>query len=84
MIYRKSGILPIQLLIKKEAATYLLRAATKPIQTDIIHQIQEETQTNPRFFNDTSWSIKAAWLQKEIGIPQSAPPPQDITNVLHD
>ena len=79
MIYRESGILPLRLLIKKETATYLLRAA-KPIQTDIIQRVQEETQKDPRVFNDTSWSIKAAWLQKEIGIPPIIP--QCSTNVI--
>jgi len=74
MIYRESGILPLRLLIKKDTATYLLRAATKPIQTDIIQRIQEETQKDPRVFDDASCSIKAAWLQKEIGIPPIIPP----------
>ena len=82
MIYRKSGILPLRLLIKKEAATHLLRAATKPNQTDIIHRIHEETQTHPRVFNGASWSIKAAWIQKEIGIPSIRP--QCPKLVLHD
>ena len=74
MIYRESGILPHRLLIKKETATYLLRAPTKPIQTDTIQRIQEETQEDLRVFNDASWSIKAAWLQKEFGIPPVIPP----------
>ena len=51
-----------------------MRAANKPIQTDIIHRIQEETQKDPRVFNNTSWSINAAWLQKEIGILPITPP----------
>ena len=67
-------ILPLRPLIKKETATCLLRAATKPIQTDIIQRIEEETQKDPRVFNHSSWSIKAAWLQKEIGIPPIIPP----------
>ena len=54
MIYCESDILPIRLLIKKEAATYLLRAATKLIQTTIIHRIQEETQNDPRVFSNAS------------------------------
>ena len=75
MIYRESGILPLRLLIKKETSSYLPRAATKPFQTDIIHCIQVETQKDPWVFNDASRSIKAAWLQKEIGIPPITPPP---------
>ena len=74
MLYRESGILPLRLLIKKETATYLLRTATKPFHTDMIQRVQEETQKDPRVFNDASWSIKAAWLQKEIGIPPVIPP----------
>jgi hypothetical protein len=73
-IYKETGILPLRLLIKKDTATYLLRAATKPTQTDIIQRIQEELQKDPRVFKDASWSIKAAWLQKEIGIPLITPP----------
>jgi hypothetical protein len=38
MKYRESGILPLRFLIKKETATYLLRAATKSIQTEIIQR----------------------------------------------
>jgi len=74
MIYKELGILPIRPLIKKETSTYYLRAATKPIQTNIIHRIKEETQKDSRAFDDTSWSIKAAWLQKEIRIPPITPP----------
>jgi len=54
MIYRESGSLPLQLLIKKETASYLLRAATKPIQTDIIQHIQEETQKDPEHHPSTT------------------------------
>ena len=58
LMYRESGILPIRFLIKKETATYIVKTATKPMQTDIIHRIQEETQKDPRVFNNASWSIK--------------------------
>ena len=40
----------------------------------MVQRVQEETQQDPRVFNDASWSIKAAWLQKEIGIPPVIPP----------
>ena len=73
MIYRESGILLFRLLIKKETAIYLLRAATKPIQTDIIHRIQEETQKDPRVFNDTSWSIKAAERNRDTSNHHPSP-----------
>ena len=47
-------------------------SASKPIQINIV---QEEIQKkDPRVYNDASWSIKAAWPQKQIVIPPIMPP----------
>ena len=60
LLYRELGIIHSHLLIKEETATHLLRTASKPIETEIVHK--EETQEDPRVFSDASWSIKAAWF----------------------
>jgi len=73
--------LPHPNFYKKETATYMLRPATKPIHTDIIHRVQEEIQNDPRVFNDASWSIKAAWPHNQIGKPPVTP--QGPRNLLH-
>ena len=74
LVYKEAGIIPIHLLIKKETAKYLIRSATKPVQTANITRVQQEIIKDPRVHNGASWSTKAAWLQKEIGIPRIKPP----------
>ena len=71
----------LEFLLKRKQP-HFRRTATKPIQIDIINIIQEEIQTYLGIFNDNQQSIKAAFHQKEIGIPPIILPPFP-TNLLH-
>ena len=73
MIYKESGILPLRLLANKETSTYLLRAATKPIQTDIIQLSKKKHKKIPEPSTMHHGQSRLPGFIKKSGYIQSSP-----------
>jgi len=72
LLHQESGILPLGQLVRMVTAKYIVRTASNPVPN--ITRIQTEIHKDPRVHQAISWSMKAAWPQKDIGIPQIQPP----------
>jgi len=74
LLHQESGILPLGQLVRMVTAKYILRTASNPNPVPNITRVQTEIHKDPRVHQAISWSMKAVWLQKDIGIPQIQPP----------
>ena len=81
LLHQESGILPLGQLVRMATAKYILRTASNPNPVPNITRVQTEIHKDPRVHQAISWSMKAAWLQNNIGIPQIQPPYPK--NLLH-
>lgn len=74
LVHQESGVPPLEQIVRRDTAKYILRTATKTDPVLNITRVQTEIQKDPRVHKDISWSIRAARLQKSIGIPPIQPP----------
>ena len=70
LLHQESGILPLGQLVRMVTPKYILRTASNPNRVPNITRVQTEIHKYPRVHQAISWSMKAAWLQKDMGIPQ--------------
>ena len=84
LISRESGIPAILQLIRGDTAKYIVRTATKPDPVQIACKTQEILNKDPRVHIQKSWAMKAAAIQRDIGIPTIHPPKSNETAPWRD
>jgi len=70
LVFKEANILPASILIREEAAKYIVRKATKENTTEAVKSIERDLVKDPEVFPAITWTIAMARIQNEYKIPK--------------